>query len=207
MILRDPSPFAPIHGTRPSPHGIFVKTWGTLLSLPSHGHARGPEDVRFTPGAQGALFRAAEAGWHIYLIGNEPAVARGIVSDEAWAQIEASIMTGLSRAGIHLAKSYVCTEDPAGRGRHQGESVYHLPNTGAFFNATHEDGVELRKCWCIGDSTVELVAAWRAGVRMAGVKTGLGLRDRAYEVNPEFVETNLARAIGMLLETQTAVLR
>ena len=207
MIRRDKSPYTPIHGTRPAPQGMFVKTWGTLLCLPSHGHARGAQDVRFTPGALDALFHASEAGWNVYLVGNEPAVARGAVSEAAWTEIQAAIRSGLSGAGVRLARSYVCTTDPAGRGRHQGESVYQLPNTGAFFNATHADGVELRRSWCIGDSTVELVAAWRAGVRLAGVKTGLALRDRTYEVEPECVETNLARVIGILLETQTAVVR
>jgi len=44
------------------------------------------------------------------------------------------------------------------------------------------------------------VAGWRAGCRMAAVRTGLGLSDRAYEVDPEVFGRDLRSVLLELLQ-------
>ena len=193
------SPFAPLEGTTPAPRALFIDRWGTLLEQPTEGFARVPADVRFVPGAVEALFRAARAGWKLYLIGNEEAVAFGRQTMSDWRAIEDTILGELGRAGIPIGKSYACTDHPQGSQGRQGDSVYLLPNTGAFYHAHHTDGIDLAKSWVIGDTTLELVAGWRAGVRLAGVRTGEGLGDRAYEVDPELFEDDIRSVVRELL--------
>jgi histidinol phosphatase-like enzyme len=193
------SPFAPLEGTTPAPRALFIDRWGTLLEPPREGFARVPADVRFVAGAVEALFRAARAGWKLYLIGNEEAVAFGHQSMQDWQAIEDTILGELGRAGIPIGKSYACTEHPRGSTDRQNDSVYLLPNTGAFYHAHHTDGVDLGKSWVVGDSTLELVAGWRAGVRLAAVRTGAGLDDRTFEVDPELFEDDLCGVVRELL--------
>jgi histidinol phosphatase-like enzyme len=190
----------PIPGTTPPPHALFVDRWGTLLETPERGFARTPDEVRFLPGAVEALFRAVRAGWRIYLLGNEDAVADGKLSAEAWEAVEERILSELRGAGVMVARQYACLTRPDGSPGRVGDSVYLLPNTGAFYHAAHSDGIELRRSWVIGDSTVELVAGWRSGCRMASVRTGLALADRTFEVDPEIVGEDLARVVEVLLE-------
>ena len=83
--------------------------------------------------------------------------------------------------------------------------MYLLPNTGAFYHAAHNDGVDLGKSWVIGDNTLELVAGWRAGCRQAGVRTGRAVQDGAFNVDPEFICENVGEAIRELLARQVAL--
>ncbi len=200
------SPYPPLEGTVSAPRALFVDRWGTLLEAPAGGHARSAAEVRFLPGALEALFRASRL-WQVYLIGNEESVAFGKVTDAVWQAIDEKILTGIARAGIALARNYVCLDHPAGVPAHRNDSVYLLPNTGAFYHAAHTDGIDLRKSWVIGDSTIELVAGWRAGCRLAGVRTGLGLGDKTFEVDPDVVESDLGAVVLELMERTEALKR
>lgn len=194
------SPYPPLEGTVRSPRALFVDRWGTLLETPAAGFAASPLELRFHAGALDALFRASQAGWRVYLLGNEDAVAFGRLAPEAWHEIEKKMLRDLARAGIPVARNYVCLDHPEGSPGRRNDSVYLLPNTGAFYHAMHMDGVDLAKSWVIGDSTLELVAGWRAGCRMAAVRTGLGLSDRAYEVDPEVFGRDLRSVLFELLQ-------
>jgi D-glycero-D-manno-heptose 1,7-bisphosphate phosphatase len=190
----------------PHPRALFIDRWGTLVHAPERGYPLALQEVEFAPGAVDALFRATQAGWRVYLIGNEHAVARGLVSAEAWSAIENGLLAHLAEHGARIDRSYVCLDDPVHgiKGRRK-DSVYRLPNTGAFYHAAHTDRVELRKSWVVGDSTLELVAGWRAGVRLAAVESGLGLADATYEVTPEVRGPGLAEVLHELLELENAL--
>lgn len=199
------SPYPPLEGTVRAPRALFVDRWGTLLQVPPEGYARTPGELAYYPGALDALFRASRAGWRLYLLGNEDAVAFGKLTLAAWEEIEKKLQHDLARAGVPIAKSYVCLEHSEGVAGQRNDSVYQLPNTGAFYHATHSDGIDLAKSWVIGDSTLELVAGWRAGVRMAAVRTGQALGDRAYHVDPEVIGDDLAGVVRDLLTRTDAL--
>lgn len=201
------SPYPPLEGTVPLPRALFVDRWGTLLETPSAGYASVPSEVRFHAGALDALFRARQAGWRLYLLGNEDAVAFARISLETWNEIEKKMLSELTRAGVALSRNYVCLDHPEGVPGRRNDSVYLLPNTGAFYHALHMDGIDLAKSWVIGDSTLELVAGWRSGCRMAGVKTGLGLSDATFAVDPEVVGADLRRVVLELLQRTEALQR
>lgn len=160
---------APLEGTGGPRRALFVKRWGTLLRMPESSVNRFDPEL-LMPGAIDALFRASQAGWWIYLIGNEEEVSRGRISQETWGRFEAELIAYLRRHGVRLARSYSCIDDPAdGIKGHTKESVYRLPNTGAMYHAHQEDGIELRSSWVLGDDSLELAAGWRAGCLSAGV--------------------------------------
>ena len=202
----DPSPFAPIPGTTGSPRAFFVDRWGTLLVRPERGFVRTFQELEFVDGAVDALFRACQSGWNIYLLGNEEAVARGKLGDDEWAALETALLAHLAEHGCAIARNYACLDHPAhGVGRHRQDSVYLLPNTGAFYHAVHTDKIELEKSWVIGDSTLELVAGWRAGLRVAGVETGLAVADATFEVSAEFMAPDVTEAVLGLLSFEGAL--
>jgi len=204
--LDSSQPFAPLPGTVPSPRGLFIDRWGTLLDVPERGFCAEPDEVRFHEGALDALFRAHRAGWNVYLIGNEDAVAFGEVGDESWTSIEARFLGELEGHGVQVKRNYACLDHPDGVGQHRYDSVFLLPNTGSLYHAAHNDRVELSKSWVIGDSTLELVSGWRAGCRLAGVRTGRALGDGTFHVDPEFLAADLAEAVLCVLGAQPAEL-
>ncbi len=178
--------------------GLFIDRWGTLFERPRKGFLSSFDRVRFTPGALDALFMAGQAGWNLYLIGNEDSVAFGNLSQQKWETFERAMLAQLQKQGISITRNYACLENPAGEPPHNAESVFLLPNTGAFHHAAQVDGIDLRQSWVIGDSSLELVAGWRANCHLASVRTGESLKDGTFPVEPELSADNLAEALANL---------
>lgn len=207
MQLHGTPPFSPLPGTQPRPRGLFVDLWGTLLAVPAEDFCRTYAEVEFTAGAVDALFRASRDGWNVYLIGNQDPVAHGKLPEPAWREIEGEIEDHLTAHGIRLTRNYTCIDDPANgvEGR-QADSVYRLPNTGAFYHASHNDGVTLGLSWVLGDSTIELAAGWRAGCRTAAMETGEAAADGTFHVEPTLTGANLAEVLGAILRSSHSLL-
>jgi D-glycero-D-manno-heptose 1,7-bisphosphate phosphatase len=201
------SPYAPLPGTDRAPRALFVDRWGTLLERPDRGHCSRFSQVRFHTGALEALYSAHRAGWKLYLIGNEDTVAFGRLAESSWRRLQDELMTALASQGVLIERCYACLDHPEGKDPHAQDSVFRLPNTGTFYHAANQDGVELGRSWVIGDSTAELVAGWRAGMNLAGVRTGEGCEDGNFHVEPDMVGDHLADVLGALLERERAALR
>src|SRR5207247_3609066 len=112
MQPRFPQASAPIPGTALPPRGLFISRHGALLERPVDGVYRRFEDARFTPRSLELLFRAGQAGWKVYVVGNEEGVARGKVSEAAWERFEAGLVGHLAGQGIVLARHYACLDHP-----------------------------------------------------------------------------------------------
>jgi histidinol phosphatase-like enzyme len=152
-----------------------------------------------------ALFRAVQAGWTIYLIGNEDAVARGHAPESAWKAFEERLLLQLGAAGVVVERNYACLVDPEhGVGDRCQDSVFLLPNTGAMYHARQHDGTHLGESWVIGDSSIELAAGWRAGCRTAGVRTGQALSDGVLEVDLDLLAADLTCVVDLLRVHQRA---
>ena len=207
MFAPDPSPFAPIPGTTPAPRALFIKRWGTLLVPDQEGIAGASDTLPFYEGAVEALFRATRAEWRLYVIGNEDDVAFGRVSFDAFQGMQASFLQHLAHYGVEIDRDYSCVDHPEGVNGRQNDSVYHLPNTGPFFHAAHNDAVDLKRSWVIADDTTALVSGWRAGLRTAAVETGQALQDGTYDVDPDLRASSFASLVHELLAAQAASLR
>lgn len=203
----EPNHFAPLPGTEPTPKGLFIDRWGTLLELPESFPCEEFSGARFTAGAVDALFRARQAGWSLYLIGNEEDVAMGRLPEEAWLGFERALLAHLAAQGVVIARCYACLDHPEGKGAHQKPSVFLLPDTGLLYHAAQVDGIDLGKSWVVGDSTLELVAGERGGCRTAAVRTGLGAEDGNIHVDYDLIVPDLAGFVDVLLGTQTTVQR
>ena len=188
--------------TRQQPRGLFIDRWGTLLERPSRGYAKRPAEVAFLPDTLDALYRASRLGWTIYLIGNEEQVGLGEMTEAAWRKVETHIEAVLADHGVPVTRSYACLDHPKGKRGFDQPSVFRLPETGIFYHAEHNDGIELAKSWVIGDSTIELGAAWRAELRTMGVRSGEAVLDGSLHVDPDLMAADLPAAIAALSRAQ-----
>ncbi len=191
--------YPPLPGTERAARGLFVGRWGALLERPADGLCRTFEEARFTPRAVELLFRATQAGWRLYLVSNEPAVARGKLSDAAWSAFQEALHARLARLGVPIARDYACLDHPEGRHKHQRDSVFRFPNTGALYHAVQEDGISLSASWFVSDDPLELAGASRAGVRAIAIGGSRRVGDEALEVECEDSAANLSAAIADIL--------
>lgn len=198
MHPKQPQKPKPLPGTEPPVRALFVDRWGTLLAAPEGGRLPRFEPSLFLPGAVDALFRACQAGWLVYLIGNEDAVARGRASDQAWEQFEQQLVAHLLGQGVPVRRSYACLDHPEGKGRHRRRSVFQLPDTGLLYHAQQMDGVVLHESWVLGDGPLELAAGSRAGCHLGRVRVPADVRDDLH-VDAELFAADLPAALDEVL--------
>jgi len=197
--MRRPPPLSPLPHTEAPNRGLFVDRWGTLIDSQAGCLQPDCRSWSFVPQAVNALFRAQQAGWNLYLIGNEHGVACGQVEERRWQEHERELLGQLAAQGVRVTRNYACLDAPTGKGAHKRPSVFLLPDTGVFYHALQMDELVLEHSWVIGDGTIELAAGERAGLKSAGVRTGRALRDDQLSVDPQLVAEDLADFIGMLL--------
>ena len=193
------SPFASLPGTEAVQRGIFVDRWGTLLELPENGRCTQFGKASFIQGTLDALFRAQQAGWGLYLIGNEEHVAMGRMARSTWERFEAELLEHLCAHGIDVKRSYACCDHPEGKGEHRRPSVFCLPDTGLLYHAAQVDGVLLEHSWVVGDGRNELAAGGRAGCGTIAVLSGEGLGSSGLDIEPNLIVPSLSEAVDYLL--------
>jgi D-glycero-D-manno-heptose 1,7-bisphosphate phosphatase len=196
-----------IPGTEAPRRALFVGRNGALLI---GAHAAAPERVDralFSDAALGLLFRATQAGWNLYLIGNEESVAHGRVPEASWQRFEAELMAHLASLGVPVKRNYACLDHPRGKGKHRRDSVFLFPNTGALYHAAQEDGIELAHSWIIAQRTSELAAGWRAGCRTAAVGASDDDRGDELAVEPDLRAGDLLHALSEILGSDVNVRR
>ena len=100
-----------------------------------------------------------------------------------------------------MAEAYIyeAVRPPRGKGKHQRDSVFRFPNTGALYHAAQEDAIELRESWVVSADTDELAAGWRAGCRTACVGTK-PRKQGDLAVEPDLAAGDLAGALAEVLD-------
>ena len=191
----------------PPPRGLFLDVLGTLVEPGPGGRFKSIGKSNFYEGVLDALFRATQAGWHLYLIGNIDSVSFGKQTQAQWDKFRDGLVTRLKSEGIPVRRDYTCTNHPEGVAGQNRDSVYFLPGTGAMHHAAQAEGISLSLSWVVGDSSTELVAGWRAGCCTAGVRTGDALEDGAFQVEPDMTTESAAGAIRWIARDQTVLRR
>jgi histidinol-phosphate phosphatase family protein len=181
---------------------VFLDRDGTLNQL--NGHIRRPEDFVLLTGAAQAVRRLNDAEYRVALVTNQPVVARGECSLATLRAIHAKLDAGLADAGGFLDRAYVCPHHPdagfAGEVRElKIDCACRKPKPGMIEAAARDLNADLARSWMIGDSTADMLAARRAGVRAIRVATGEGGRDAKYAAEPDVVVADVAAAVDFIL--------
>jgi len=146
---------------------VFLDRDGTLIV--DKDYLSRPEEVVFVPGAAKALKRLADSGLDLFLLTNQSGVGRGYFTMDDVARVHEHIVAELARDKVHLRKIYVAPEAPGqpSRGR--------KPSPQFVFDARDEFGLDLARCYVVGDKLIDLECGWNAGVRKSLlVRTGYG---------------------------------
>ncbi len=161
--------YSPIPGSGIPPRGLFLSRWKGLLKPAGLSAIGDLELEHFDLDCVSLLARATQRSWKLYVCGNEPEIALGELAEERWTHFEPNFLKLLCTQGVELTRHYACLDSKAGAGRRQRESVFEFPNTGVFYHAMQEDGIELGESWVLSADTNQLAAGWRAGVHTARI--------------------------------------
>ena len=176
----------------PDKQGIFFELDGVLVANPDLTAAN---DVDFLPRSFEALGRIDPNRFRLFIATSRHDIAFGQRKERDFTRFCEVLLERLRADHIQIAKIYSCPYHPKGKGRFRRESVFRKPGPGIFKMAQQEFDLNLHRCWMVGHSTTDILAAQRAEVGSILVRTGLAGRDGQYTVDPHFVEDDLWDAV------------
>lgn len=182
---------------------IFLDRDGTINE--EVGHLSDIKNFHLIKGVGEAICQINAAGILAIVITNQPVVARGELGELGLKMIHNKMDTLLGRHGAYLDQLYYCPHhtDTGFEGEIESlkiECDCRKPKIGLFKNAERKFNISLEESWFIGDSTRDILAAQKAGMKSILVLTGLAGKDKSFNVKPDIVKNDLKAAVDYIMK-------
>src|SRR6266404_1062301 len=172
---------------------VFLDRDGTIME--DSNYVGDVERVILIPSAPAALKRLQEAGYKLFVVTNQSGVGRGYFTREAVEAIHAHLDEYFGRAGVRFDRYYVCPHHP------EDNCDCRKPKPKLLLDATREYGLDLSRCFMVGDRTSDIQAGINAGVPTILVLTGVGRETLTkHEVKPDHVAEDIGAAAAWILK-------
>ncbi len=158
-------------------------------------YLRRPEDFELLPGAAEGIRRLNGLGVRVIVATNQSGIARGYFTEEDLRRIHERMERELGERGARVDAIYYCPHHPD-----EGCSC-RKPRTGMLERAARDFGLDLRRCFIVGDRKLDLEAGKNAGctkILVPGPETEPDTEGEADFVARDLVEAAefIARRLG-----------
>jgi histidinol-phosphate phosphatase family protein len=181
---------------------VFLDRDGTINREVTH--LKLPDQLELLPGAGAAIRRLNRSGTLAVVITNQPVVARGDVSFEELSRIHVRLESQLGAGGAFLDGLYLCPHHPD-KGfpgevpELKGLCKCRKPEPGLIDQACRDLGIGRRDSWMVGDTTSDVEAGRRAGLRTVLLRSGHAGSDAKFAIRPDYIAPDLADAVEWIL--------
>lgn len=193
----DASPTPPARGAR---RAVILDRDGTLIHDP--GYLGDPDGVQLLPHVGESLRALRDAGFLLVVATNQSGIARGRYTLERYREVEARVAQVLRAEGVALAATYMCPYHPEGSvAAYAREHEDRKPGHGMWLRAASDLGLDLARCYSVGDGERDAVAGRRAGtvsVLVAGERDKWPLPPGG-PLDPDFTARDLREAAQWIL--------
>ena len=138
---------------------LFLDRDGTLVE-PRH-YPSCPEDLVLSPEIGPLLRMFQTSGWELVVVTNQSGIARGLLSEEDYARVQARMVELLATDGARVDASYMCPHHPD----FGSPCECRKPGTLLFRRAAVEHDLDLRQSVFIGDRWRDVAPAKAFGGR------------------------------------------
>jgi D-glycero-D-manno-heptose 1,7-bisphosphate phosphatase len=181
--------------------GIFLDRDGVInrnVYYADSGEWESPRDsadVVLHEGAAAAIKMLNEAGLPVFIVSNQPSYAKGKTPLEALERVHSRIIALLAQEGAHITESFyaydhpqaIIADVPGPKGARK-PSPYFLQQAAAAY------GLDLARCWMVGDRDTDIECGQQAGCRTVlvepdhpGAKAGQSRPDYIINELNEFI--------------------
>jgi D-glycero-D-manno-heptose 1,7-bisphosphate phosphatase len=164
---------------------VFLDRDGVLNEMvyyPEHGIVDSPFTARqltLVHGVAEPLRRISSLGYMLFVVSNQPGIAKGHFSREEFERMRRKLASGLAREGVRLDGEYYCLHHPEAKlKRYRVECDCRKPKPGLITRAAEENSVSLSDSFVIGDGLVDVLAGKRAGCSTILLSNTSGLLSR-----------------------------
>lgn len=181
---------------------VFLDRDGTINKLNDFIYRA--EDFELEESAVEAIRAINASGMLAIVITNQPAVARGLCETKDIDYIHKKLKTLLGKEGVYIDDIFYCPHHPD-KGYPEENPAYKIdcncrkPKIGMIEDAAKKFNIDLSKSYMIGDTTIDIELAKRAGLKSVLVATGLAGADKKYDVEPDIKADNVYEALKLIL--------
>lgn len=139
---------------------IFLDRDGTInVKAPKAEYIKEWVEFKFLPGVIDAIKKLSDHGYKIYIISNQPGIARGMVSEKKLKIIHQNMKKELKKNGAKINGIYYCPH-----GWDEGCNC-RKPKPGMLIQASRDHLIDLTKTIFIGDDERDVIAGEAAGCK------------------------------------------
>ncbi len=192
-------------GARSRTAGVFLDRDGVLNELVLDRVSGRPEsplrvaDVRLIPGAAAAAAGLQRLGFAIVCVSNQPAAAKGRVSETELLAVHDRVMELLLAEGVQLAASRLCLHHEQGIvPALTGPCDCRKPAPGMLIEAARALSIDLRSSWMVGDTDADVQAGKAAGCKTALIEHPGSVHKRLQAISADLNARSLAEVAARL---------
>ena len=170
---------------------VFLDRDGVINVSPGEGgFVTQWNDFRFLPGALQALRLFKNRRRLVFVISNQSAVGRGLLSRARLRELSRKMEAAVFKAGGRITAAYYCPHHP------KDECGCRKPAPGLLRRAARKFPVDLGRSFVIGDEEKDIQMGRRAGCRTLLVLSGKqnSSSSKRMKARPDRVEKNLLHA-------------
>jgi D-glycero-D-manno-heptose 1,7-bisphosphate phosphatase len=141
-----------------------------VINHDSDAYIKTPDEFTFIDGSADAISRLCAHDYNIAIATNQSGVGRGLFSLHVLEQIHAKMRDGIESTGGRIDMIAFCPHTPA------DNCDCRKPRTGLLQSINQEIPLNPDTDWMVGDTSKDILAGQRMGIRAALVETGKGAR-------------------------------
>jgi D-glycero-D-manno-heptose 1,7-bisphosphate phosphatase len=179
-----------------------------LMYFPEQGTVDSPflvDQMKLTPFAVSSINRLHELGFRVFVISNQPGMAKGHFDEATFDSISRRMRELLKEGEAYVDGEYYCFHHPQGsREKYRMVCDCRKPLPGLILKAARENNFSIPDTFMIGDGIVDVKAGRAAGCRTILVASVNGfllklLADQNAE--PDFLVRTLREAVKVVERT------
>ncbi|MDI6778002.1 MAG: HAD family hydrolase [Patescibacteria group bacterium] len=164
------------------------------------------EDYQIFPWTAEAVKILNDLGFHVFVVTNQPAVAKGKLDLFDLDGMHAFLIRQVRQKDGVIDKVYVCLHHPdPNQVRDKtllADCDCRKPKHGMLLQATREFNIDLTRSWMIGDTWKDIQAGQAVGCRTILVRNEIDNRGKT--INPDFSAENLLEATHIIEREETS---
>lgn len=149
---------------------VFLDRDGVINRLRKGSYVTSWDMFEFLEGAKEAIAKLSGSGFLVFIITNQSAVNRGLLTEAGLEVIHNNMLYEIEAAGGKVERIYYCPHRP------DEKCKCRKPETGLFEQASRDYSIDYGKSWFVGDFESDREVAERVGLRFILADGDGGLR-------------------------------
>lgn len=181
---------------------VFLDRDGTLNE--ERGFLKSADQLELLSSVGPALKKLRDGGYRLVVVTNQPVLARGEATEADLVEIHKRLEWELGKLGTFVDRIYFCPHHPDSgfegeRRELKIDCACRKPGTAMVETACRDLLLDTSRSWMIGDRTIDIEMARRAGLGSVLVATGAGGDDGRFDVHADHRVDTLEDAADVIL--------